>query len=664
MTEAAARELVMSLPPFAPLPPANIRLSIAPAEWEACLDAWITLADAYVRIPSEALQRSLKDDDSLVNFFHSFYSELANVDPTDASLSNPQGRRLQRSCFSIVGRLIIDDLLPNSMLTWDFLADFTYAHVRSSALPRLMDSLWKRKASVLEGVLQKHKTVLISRLESQATTLPTDLKRLAPFVRASPEAGVFFMTGSDFLDALALAYSKSDGAGMKHAVISVAYLGLTSLVAGEQPHTSALTDCLYSLKTQADQQKEKSTLLHDLVTNTVIIAKLRRTASGKGAERLNKLLDALETYRTPSISRPRKHVKRTVSKGQGKGRQTNGDLHIHRMSLVTQVQDLFPDLGAGFVLKLLDEYDDNVEQVTAHLLDETLPPYFSELDRSEDAPIYDSSPGQIADHLAPRSTPPPPEPFVPDRRNVFDDDDLLMADASRLHLGKAERTASGLANKSAILSALAAFDADDDERDDTYDVDDVGGTVDTAHPDGEPAPVAKVTLEENDAALFTAYKSGPEVFGRTFDVRRGQARQALKKETGMTDEAIEGWAIMLQREPRRLKRLEERFSGAGAFDGRQTEIGRTAYRESPGGTKTEDSDAPGGDGDRGRGGFRGRGRGGRGRGRGRGGNAAGPSSDPSTANAQRRKEANKGSRANHNRRDQRARRMARGGFPG
>jgi activating signal cointegrator complex subunit 2 len=37
-------------------------------------------------------------------------------------------------------------------------------------------------------------------------------------------------------------------------------------------------------------------------------------------------------------------------------------------------------------------------------------------------------------------------------------------------------------NKAAILSALAAFGSDDDERDDTYDVADVGGTPDSAAP--------------------------------------------------------------------------------------------------------------------------------------------------------------------------------------
>lgn len=61
---------------------------------------------------------------------------------------------------------------------------------------------------------------------------------------------------------------------------------------------------------------------------------------------------------------------------------------------------------------------------------------------------------------------------------------------------------------------------------------------------------------------------------------------------------------------------------------------------------------------------RGRGRGGGGRGRGgggAGGDVAGPADDRGTQIARQRKDAQKGSRANHNRRDQRARKMARGG---
>lgn len=135
----------------------------------------------------------------------------------------------------------------------------------------------------------------------------------------------------------------------------------------------------------------------------------------------------------------------------------------------------------------------------------------------------------------------------------------------------------------------------------------------------------------------------------------------------MTDEAIEGWAIMISRDPRRLRRLEAKFSilAAGGSGG-QRELAATSYRESS--AAEEDSDA-GNNSHVGRGrgpreGGRGAGRG-RGRGGGRGGgDVAGPTGDRGTQIARQRKDAGKGSRANHNRRDQRARKMARGGFPG
>ena len=207
---------------------------------------------------------------------------------------------------------------------------------------------------------------------------------------------------------------------------------------------------------------------------------------------------------------------------------------------------------------------------------------------------------------------------------------------------------------------MAVFDLDDDERDDTYDAEDVGGTVDSAAPGPEEADAN--LRDKNEETLLRAYSSTPNLFARDSETRRSKERAALKSETNMTDEAIEGWGLMIGRDPKRLRRLEAKFS---AFSGQQTQLVSTAWRESPTASDSEGIDG-GGEGRRdGRGGTggrgRGRGRGGRGRG---GGNVAGPSDDKSTQVSRQRKEANKGSRANHNRRDQRAKKMARGGLTG
>lgn len=656
----------MSLPPLAPLPPANIRLSIAPADWEACLEAWLTLTDLYLRLPLKDLASAVNSGTSLTTFLHTFYRTTARPEHGDHSMSGPNAQSLKKTCFMLVRRILLEADSVGSLLEYHFLANFSHAHMKSAALRRLMDSLWKRKDQALQKSMQKARSGLISSLAVfSESSSPDVLSQLADIMLASPDVAALLMTGSDLVDALAVLYTSSKTAEQKKAVVATMYLGLTSLVKITPSkitpsNISLLSDHLYSLRAEADTQKQTS-LLADLVTNTPIIAKLRHSLAEQTSARLMKLVDTLDTYRSPSIARPRKSKHSYRIKGKARAVAEDGAMHVHRMSLVTQVQDLFPDLGSGFVLKLLDEYQDDAEQVISHLLDDSLPSHLRDADRTEQAHINATSKQAEIESLVPRSTPPPVEHFVPERRNVFDNDefDRLEVDASRLNIGKKKDVPEeGQANKAAILSALAAFDSDDDERDDTYDVEDVGGTVDNAHPDGEPGPSAKVTQEENDMALFTTYRATPELFGRTFDVRKGQARQALKRETGMTDEAIEGWAIMLGRDPRRLQRLERQ---SGAHDGRQNELSRTAYRESATGTETEDSDVP-----TDRGGWRGRGRGRSrgqgGRARGGGGDVAGSSNDPSTALAQRRKETNKSGRANHNRRDQRARKMARGGF--
>ena len=264
------------------------------------------------------------------------------------------------------------------------------------------------------------------------------------------------------------------------------------------------------------------------------------------------------------------------------------------------------------------------------------------------------------------------------RRTIFDDDDFsrLAISPSQVHYGRRANenetadtllaSSSSTSNKAAILSALAAFDSDDDERDDTYDIEDVGGTVDSALPGTSDDVMDAEGLKQDvhEETLWQAWKMSTELFGRDAATRRSQARVALRSDTGMTDEAIEGWAVMLQRDPRRLKRLEAKFGMASGVQ--QRGLQRSAWQESPAGSRTATEDEGDTDGDRGTadrggsGGFRAQGRG---RG-GRRGNVAGPADDRATEMARRNKDANKGSRANHNRRDQRARKMARGGFAG
>ncbi|KAI9680721.1 MAG: hypothetical protein M1817_004161 [Caeruleum heppii] len=687
----------MPLPPLAPYPPSSLQKDRPPNEWDACLDAWASLIGFYLQSPRTEFLDCCTEKSSVSQFLFSYVHETSLSHHSVSRIQSPLGQRLHRLVFLLTHRVLSEcPAIPDLLRQWVFLADLGVLYGRSQALQSLLASLWKRHATELEPGLQEAKKTLLRLLESASKAGPSSanntkdvihtLRHLLPLLRTSPDISAIFMIGSDFLDALNSAYSKASRE-LQDVLNRVAYVCLLSLTKTEKPNISLFIDHLFSLKTTPDHSnkgpKDSSSLAASLVCTTPFLTKIRSRLQGSDAARAELAISFLESLGNPPPLRRKKPSSRNLDKGKGPAETTTtddeyphgafDDVHIHRMSLITQVQDIFPELGSGFVVKLLDEYNDDVEQVTAHLLEESLPAHLRDADRTEILP----TPQNQTSHLFPRPTPPPSPPtaHLPIRRNIHDSTDLATLSTalppSRLHRGRLnpDQTADSLLSdrttapsKAAILSALAVFNADDDERDDTYDVADVGGTVDTTTTGPADGPDPNLGADKNEEALFSAWKMSPEAFHRDSATRRGKARSALRGETGMTDEAIEGWAVMLGREPKRLRRLEAKYS---TFGGGQRELAPTAWRgNTPGGTDTEGSDIDGSSGGRSSGSRArgpGRGRGGRGRGRGRG-DVAGPSGERGTQIERERKEQNKGARGNHNRREGRAKKVARAGF--
>ncbi|KAL8760423.1 MAG: hypothetical protein Q9199_000047 [Rusavskia elegans] len=656
----------MNLPPFAPYP-TTLRKENVPEEWESCIDAWILLAQGHLLLPRDAFSLKLSKDPSVVEFLLSFVGAHArhlNINAIDS-----KSKLLRQTCYRLVHRCLSEiKQKPPLLITWHFLSDLSIVYAKSPSLSALLQAVWQSED--LNKKLQKHSSSLIRSLEDAATHQGAPewgitLDRTASLLRSCTGYGQFLGLGSDFIDAVLVLYEKSDLLTRKKLVLLI-YRCFSALMDSSAPKFSTLLDHLYGFKSS----NKGEPLLSALCSSTPFVRKLRSQMTGPEASRGEKLVQELSLLEGTSALtlKRRKPAKSRVDKGKGIQRDEfghgalHGGVHVHKMSLVTQIQDLFPDIGSGFVIRLLDEYEDDTEQVTAHLLDDSLPPHLKSMDRSEATTPQraSQSPNNLVPNVPPHGTP----PLLPSRRNIHDNDafDRLTISPSQIHRGlkSSTRTAdpvlqdrSSAPNKAAILSALAAFDSGDDERDDTYDVEDVGGTVDTAMPGSDE--IDADLRDRNEESLFRAFKMYPEIFDRDAATKKGKARLALRNETGMTDEAIEGWAIMLGRDPRRLRRLEAKFE---MFGGQQIQLEKTSYRE---GSGTEESDRGEGSSGRGRGGHRGRGRGGRG---GVGGNVAGPPDEKGTQVARQRKDANKSGRANHNRRNQRAKKLARAGFSG
>ncbi|KAG6027744.1 hypothetical protein E4U19_001837 [Claviceps sp. Clav32 group G5] len=666
-----------TFPPLAPFPKASWQKQLSAEEWSALVQAWKTLCQVYLDLADEEFAKAAaatRNHASLVSFTSSFVRETAR-----AGSSIPNSTTLLRPVFHLTSRLLrLLNPQPSEFLEYEFLAGLARIYPKGRTAPLIGELFEDKHASspMIEASLTSLKKLLIPQLDAgikgDLKLVESRLAVLNPLLHVSPHACTLMLAGSDFFDGLTTCF-KVMNPPLRRTIIATMYLCIIGLVESEPPKWSMLNDSLFALNAAADAHKQgplnaNDSLVAELVTSTPLLKLLLRRAQAQdvATTSLKARITVLESFKKGPMARPKRlALRRKTAKGKGKampgGFHQQAEMHVHRMSQITQVQDLFPDLGAAFVSKCLDEYGDDAEQVVANLLGETLPPHLATADRSEPLSSHEDIPPRT--DLAPRSTPPPPSlpPPVLSRRNVFDNDDFdrLNTDGSKISFGKKPQASadkllqdkSTAPNKAAILSALAAFDSDDDERDDTYDAADVGGTVDTMDQEADGAH------DGNEEALFRAYQMDETLFNRDAATRRNNpARAKLRDDTGMTDEAIEGWAVMLARNPQQKKRLEAKY----AFAGQQTQLQATSWSASPNGA----------DGGAVRGASRGASRGGRGprggssRGRGRGGNVAGPTGEKETESARRNKEAHKSSRANHNRRDGRARKMARGGFAG
>lgn len=379
----------MSLPHFAPFPDAKVRQSILPDEWRLYLDSWNSLAELYLRLDDQEFATAASDNDNLTTFLLSFFHELANDDSIGARVQS-----LRKQCFFLLHRSNSKDGIPAGLLSWSALADICHVYPKSEQFRALLQKLWAQKGSTIEKSLQTAKASLIRNLESKRPEeAQSTLDRVAPLLRVSSDAGIYMLTGSDFLDALFAAYPNVPPQ-MKKKLVAVAYLGLTAVLEGPKPNYSLLSDHLYSLKSSEEQEQKKETgkktLVADLVTNTPILEKIREKTTAPEATRAKNTAASLSAFRQSSLARPKRIVRRKVDKGKAQAKDDEyghgaftGEVHVHRMSMITQIQDLFPELGGGFIVKLLDKYNDDIEQVTAHLLEDSLPPYLADADRSE-----------------------------------------------------------------------------------------------------------------------------------------------------------------------------------------------------------------------------------------------------------------------------------------
>ena len=676
-----------SVPLLPEYPRQSFIANLPPQEWQACLDLWIYSVEYRLRLSPEVFQSlSISSDSSGYPFLFSYLNSASENGQSTGSQLDDSDVKLRKYCHLLLRRLCLEGSLlyelPASPL-YEVLALSSTTFRRIPRFPETLHLSMKKAPREVKAAYEAGLRAVehdLSSLEPVSPSTFTGMRRATNLITASPEAGIVFMTGTDYLETLTQCY---DGAMMDPPAQKVAnfitehtYICLRSLVKEPASKMSMLLDHLYSLKATADAftkiSPNQPTLLSSLVCLTTFLRHLEISLGNKPNARGQKMLASLQEYRQMTLYLHPQILRSSTTKSKGKRKAgLHSEMHVHKASQISQIHDLFPDLPTGYVLRLLDQYSNNAETVVGALLEpESLPTHLRQpTEEDQMAPEE----GFSVANLAPRSTP----PLLPQKKSVFDNDDFdnLRISPAKLHRGRKDKLSDARVtedehskSKAAIMAALAAFDLDDDERDDTYDVADVGGTVDDTldtderrrRPRGEP----------QEELLFSAWKDAKELFARDSKTRLSQHRRELKANTGWTDEQIEGWGLMLSRDPGRENKLREKYLSAASFGGNQRSIGRSKWTASGSGTATEEEDSdidPNATGGPNRGaddaqrmGIAGI-RGARSFGTGRGGSTAGPASAASTQAARKRKEQGRGrGGASHNRREGRAKKVGRG----
>lgn len=134
-----------------------------------------------------------------------------------------------------------------------------------------------------------------------------------------------------------------------------------------------------------------------------------------------------------------------------------------------------------------------------------------------------------------------------------------------------------LRNKTLTWAMQLMYQADEDERDDTYDEAEVSHSVGkiSLEDSGESSSIAATssTLSNYDNIeryLWDLLKQDKTLFERS--KRGSKVRKDMKKDTTWSDEQIEGWARMLERSPQRARILEEKYMFRG-----NVKTGKRAY---------------------------------------------------------------------------------------
>ncbi|CCG81832.1 putative CUE domain protein [Taphrina deformans PYCC 5710] len=573
-----------------PIPKKAIRFALEDAQWHICVQSWTRITGLALHLPTTQFETQIMAADTMSTFLLSYLHE-SRAELHD-QLSDNSRRistlpELSKNVYLLCIRLLKSPRCPQVFLSFTFLSDFTGIFARSNAAT---------VQSTIDFALEDNIDALTTALtDDKVSSSPAIYTTLC----AHSNITASLLARSQLARALVSAYESNvrDGKAIRR---------LCFLILRNKQSSIKFLDAMI-------QEGQPSRLLRDVLARTTLLDTLKTLATDRPGleELLHVLQDTQDHYKyTDTITHKADHQDDQIEAAE-------------IISKISQIQDLFPDLGEGYIEACLNEYGGDIETTTMHLLENSLPPHINKLDTK-----LSSFVGADTKEPARREVPDVP---LSVRNNVYDNDefDRLVHDKRQVSQGRRlsnnadvmMKQQLSLEQKAKVLAL--AYDPDDDELDDTYEQ--FEGTTALDHQTNDDLDEATgPSVPSIDDLLFLSYESDPSVFEHS--ARKSQNRQDLRARTNLSDEQIEGWKVMLDREPARARKLAEK----NVFAGEQAEVKSSRW------TREESEQAGRPDG---RGGARGRGK--------RGNRAAPENAQvPRTADQIKRDRAKKETRGN------------------
>lgn len=628
------------LPYITRYPDAGIRqdiLSTAGSElWDNLITTWISLVQYYLRLPATNTMSP-----SMRAFLESYVTVCAETG-TDLGDLTADELHLRASVFSLItkkddgegegGKYIIVDGIAVTGI-WGFIQ--TFGRTNTTEVQQVVRHLYASRGG------KTFVNLLMDTVLADPALLSTSQEASAQLVQAlcivllsSPAVARDCITLKwfDLLQKLYLG-STADAAKVSLLRVTSASFCVPPLaVLDSNVRIRVLSDVISKATSAPDTQSQLLSALLNYTNFTALIGVPSLTMSLETAK-----------LRIPLVPSPLIHKRKQPklrSKNKSVSRSAESEpVVVDDVSeeAVSMLLDLFPQLSVPAVSDVIRNNGGNAELATSFLLEnpEELAKYEKftmPVKKSAPAATPQRDKGKTISRSQPSSNVESGSNSNNNKinnnnnntkqRSIYDNDDLsnLKVGTSKLIFGKKEKMSLNKLGKAytdekslqATLERI--YQADEDEHDDTYDDAEVShptavptltdetddsvaknairnshkSTAVSAGPAdiefsgnnststaAEPAQLSEAEVLE--AFLLDYYGSHKEEFSKS--ARRTRARGEIRKRTNWTDEQIEGWARMLERDPTRKTRLENKYMLSNSAPRNQGLLKSTAWRQ-------------------------------------------------------------------------------------